>query len=88
MSNIQFEDPYAGLELINRPRVELTGLVGFLIKKGIARDEKMANIILIASIFFCFLIIFFTLRSVLVSDSSKRLDMESIQQMKHLPQSR
>lgn len=85
MSNIQFEDPYADLGQLNQRRFESTGFAGFLIKKGFAKDEKAANLILVSFAILCFIIIFFALASLFKDTKSAKLDLEAIQQMRHLP---
>lgn len=70
MTNVQFEneDFIQFRNPFDRPR---KGLVGLLIKLGIAKDEKEANVVLIGVIIACLVIILFWIFVVNKNGSSK-----------------
>ncbi len=60
MSNIQFDEgQFRSNQSYQSP--DEKGMVGWLIKKGVAKDAKTANIILIIFIIICFGITFYTM---------------------------
>ncbi len=59
MNDMQFGDnQFQSNQIYQAP--EEKGMVGFLIRKGIAKDAKTANIILLAFAIVCFAITFWT----------------------------
>ncbi len=59
MGNIQFEDSQFQSNKFSQPQEE-KGMIGFLIKKGIANNVKTANIILLTFAIVCFALTFWT----------------------------
>lgn len=88
MVNVQFDDPNIGLQDIARRQRVYRGIIGFLVNKGWAKDEKMANVILVSVIILCLIIITFAASSAFGGSKPQRLNPEEIQQMKHLPKPR
>lgn len=82
MNNVQFEEP--GFNQGFLPNEEVKGMAGFLMRKGWAKDEGVANIILIAVTVACLVIavIVFSLGS----GDVEKIKLEDVSRMKHLPQ--
>ncbi len=59
MSNIQFDEgQFRSNQSYQSP--DEKGMVGWLIKKGVAKDAKTANIILVVFAIICFVVTFWT----------------------------
>ncbi|CAN5145160.1 hypothetical protein BH11PAT3_BH11PAT3_0860 [soil metagenome] len=89
MSNVQFEDPNAGLTQFGQPERAYSGFIGLLINKGVAKDKRTANIILISLIALCVFVSAMAIKSRFSTGSDfKNKSPEEIQQMRHLPKIR
>lgn len=84
MSNVQFEDPYAGMQRFDPESQTHKGLIGMLIKNGFAKDVATANIVLVSVIVVCVIVsIFFIMKG--GGMDVARPPAEQIQLMQHLP---
>ncbi len=85
MEQVQYEDPNAGLRQFTPRYFEAKGMVGFLLRKGWAKSEKGANLILMAVIVICVLIMVLAVSLAFGGPSQKHYTPEEIQQMQNLP---
>ncbi len=60
MSDVQFQEDQFSSNLSRFNQPEARGIIGFLIKRGIVRDERHANVVLIGVIIIAVTVTYFT----------------------------
>ena len=56
MVNVKFENLREGIQTFPRRETAYKGIVGFLVNNGLAKDDKMANVILVSVTIICLVI--------------------------------